>query len=404
MIAAWASLTTGWALTHAWSVTAILTALLVLGVIFIVIPLTREPTGKRHASRPATPRAGKARAWLRKAPRAVRGLPGAIGWAWRTPVRTTASLPGSSPAASGAPGLSAAGGVPRSVRPGIIRLLGVPYRARVDAEDVHQESRGPRSLEHETSEPGVMGTGTAGVAGGQGSLAAATELHHEPTERAMLGWLRTLRGPGWTILALRRQLAVLGALTSGRVTPGHTAASPHGEPRHPAGDQAPTRGDAQGRAVRVCARGAEGASVTPGPESRPAPGADMTGSLSPHATERPGLVSAPPDPGAGPGQPDSQIENVGQRAGLAGRELRPLPHVAGPGTRLIPAADRDTATAQALAAVGQRAAELAEIHDMPTADYLAGLADYAPEPWPLDKLASDTWVGGMAAIRDEVSA
>lgn len=130
----------------------------------------------------------------------------------------------------------------------------------------------------------------------------------------------------------------------------------------------------------------------------------MTGSLSPHATERPGLVSAPPDPGAGPGQPDSQIENVGQRAGLAGRELRPLPHVAGPGTRLIPAADRDTATAQALAAVGQRAAELAEIHDMPTADYLAGLADYAPEPWPLDKLASDTWVGGMAAIRDEVSA
>ena len=270
MIAAWAWLATGWALTHAWSVTAILTVLLVLGVIFIVIPLTAEPKGTRNASRPATPRAGKARAWLRKAPRAVRSLPGAITWAWRTPVRTTTSLPGSSPAGSGAPGLSAAGGVPRSVRPGIIRLLGVPYRARVDAEDVHQESRGPRSLEHETSEPGVMGTGTAGVAGGQGSLAAATELHHEPTESAMLGWLRTLRGPGWTILALRRQLAVLGALTSGRVTPGHTAARPHGEPGHPAGD-------------------------TPGPA----------------------------------GQPD---QNGGQRAGLAGRDPLYLPSVAGPGT------------------------------------------------------------------------
>ena len=186
MIAAWLSLTAGWALTHAWSVTAILTVLLVLGVIFIVIPLTREPTGKRNASRPATPRAGKARAWLRKAPRAVRSLPGAIGWAWRTPVRTTTSLPGSSPAGSGAPGLSAAGGVPRSARPG------------------------------------------------------TAELHHEDRDgTATAAWLRTLRGPGWTVLALRRQLAVLGALTSGRVTPGHTAARPHGEPGHPAGDHKP---------------------------------------------------------------------------------------------------------------------------------------------------------------------
>lgn len=48
---------------------------------------------------------------------------------------------------------------------------------------------------------------------------------------------------------------------------------------------APTRGDAQGRAVRVCAD-----------ESRPAAGADLTGSLSPRTDEGRRLASAPPAP------------------------------------------------------------------------------------------------------------
>lgn len=317
MIAAWASVTAGYAVTHAWFWIALFVILAALAVWLVVIPLTREPTGKRNASRPATPRAGKARAWLRAAPRAVRGLPGAIGWAWRTPVRTTTSLPGSSPAGSGAPGLSAAGGVPRSARPGTQAL-------------------GPGAG------LSTMPVTTATCSGDIVPLkvdSPVPELAHEDRDgTATAAWLRTLRGPGWTILALRRQLAVLGALTSGRVTPGHTAASPHGEPRHPAGDQAPTRGDAQGRAVRVCA-----------PESRPAARADLTGSLSPRPTEeRPGLVSAPPDPGTiarlreSPWPQDRSMADFydppDPRAAATGSSDGPAPSMPEPPTPVISAA------------------------------------------------------------------
>ena len=216
MIAAWASLTTGWALTHAWAVIALLVLLLAAAVAFIVVPAIDKPEGRHHAPRPSHPPAwaGVTRAARRAAGRAWR-LPGAIGWAWRTPVRTTTSLPGTSPAGSGAPGLSAAGGVPRSARPGT-QALG----------------------------PGAgLSTTPVTTATCSGDIvplkvdSPVPELAHEDRDgTATAAWLRTLRGPGWTVLALRRQLAVLGALTSGRVTPGHTAARPHGEPGHPAGD------------------------------------------------------------------------------------------------------------------------------------------------------------------------
>jgi hypothetical protein len=90
--------------------------------------------------------------------------------------------------------------------------------------------------------------------------------------------------------------------------------------------QAPSRGDAQGRAVRVCA-----------PESRPAARADLTGSLSPRPPEeRPGPLSAPPDPGT-PGSPGAGS------GGLAHPPSRP-PVPAGtpaPGPHLMPGAGVD---------------------------------------------------------------
>lgn len=67
---------------------------------------------------------------------------------------------------------------------------------------------------------------------------------------------------------------------------------------------APTRGDVQGRAVRVCARDDGGCTSDPGPESRPAARADLTGSLSPRPhQEDPGPVAhAGPGPKTGDGQ------------------------------------------------------------------------------------------------------
>jgi hypothetical protein len=68
--------------------------------------------------------------------------------------------------------------------------------------------------------------------------------------------------------------------------------------------QAPTRGDAQGRAVRVCAT----------VESRPAPGADLTGSLSPRPPkEGPQVASAPP-PGGTPDVPGRDTTPAGDQA------------------------------------------------------------------------------------------
>lgn len=233
----------------------------------------------------------------------------------------------------------------------------------------------------DTSRPAV----TPGRARGAPGLSAArrlvarrarpgTTIHHEPglgqEDAATLDWLRSMRGlrhPGWTMLALHARLAVLHMIT-----------------------MAPTRGDAQGRAVRVCA-----------PESRPAARADMTGSLSPHHEERPGPVSAPPDPGTmSPGQPDSQIENGGQHAGLAGRAGSNLPPVAGPGTspaaagevaadghtgtRLLSKEQLPAAVTDALAAVERIAAELAIPSDEERWPHLA-------RPW-----ADDT--GSFTAI------
>lgn len=182
MIAAWISLTTGWTLAH--PVTLIVFGVLagLLAIATALYLLATSESGRHHASRPDPPRrAGKARVWLRAAPRAVRSLPGAITWTWSTPVRT------------------------KTLGPGAGRPAG-----------------------HNPVTP-----------------SPAPELHHDEAARdavtlRVFEAMRGLRHPGWTMLTLRRQLTLARALlsASGRVTPGlHTAGSPGSEPGHPAGTQ-----------------------------------------------------------------------------------------------------------------------------------------------------------------------
>lgn len=85
--------------------------------------------------------------------------------------------------------------------------------------------------------------------------------------------------------------------------------------------QAPTRGDAQGRAVRVRA-----------PESRPAARADLTGSLSPRTDEEGSRAASAPPPGW---HHDEYAPAQRWHPGPA--ELVPLPPVTGPALAVLAA-------------------------------------------------------------------
>lgn len=129
-----------------------------------------------------------------------------------------------------------------------------------------------------------------------------------PDDAATVTWLAGMRGlrhPAWTTYAIRARLAVLATITNVPGRDGKRPDSPHTArgnapvsttrpdtqlsrgPGHPAGGPPlPSRGDAQGRDVRVCAD-----------DSRPAPGADLTGSLSPRPHQEGTRVASAPPPG-----------------------------------------------------------------------------------------------------------
>ena len=330
-----------------------LAILVVLAIAFIVVPLIDSPEGNHHASRPATPPAGREAPGL-SAPvvEAARRSPGVWLWASRTPRQKKAARPAGRPRKT-----TALRRWPTAIRKA---LDASRQPSRSDLSPLQAAGRRLAAPMEQMQPPGL------------GELHPRPAGHRDRRQAVRVGDALRAARTWWAWHRPRRPLSTEDRITvavisqmhhedtggfaaapidvPGRETPGKDRAAASGdqviahaslggEPGHPAGDhQAPTRGDAEGRDEPARA-----------PTTGPAPGAELTGSLSlRQLIDGPRVASAPP-PGPGTN-----------------------------GTRLLSREDR-------------LAAELA-----------------ATSPWttniPFDRWESDTFVGGILAVPAEAGA